>query len=45
MKLGMMTENRKFIRAMLKAGEPLEKIVQYTGYTVEEIKDKLKNSW
>ena len=36
---------QEIIRAMLKAGEPLEKIVQYTGYTVEEIKDKLKNSW
>ena len=35
---------QEIIRAMLKAGEPLEKIVQYTGYTVEEIKDKIKNS-
>ena len=35
---------QEIIRAMLKVGEPLEKIVQYTGYTVEEIKDKIKNS-
>ena len=37
-------KGKEIIEVMLKAGEPVEKIAQYTGYTVEEIKDKIKNS-
>lgn len=34
---------QEIIQVMLKAGEPLEKIAHYTGYAVEEIKDRIKN--
>ena len=34
---------QEIMQLMLEAGEPVEKIAQYTGYTVEEIKDKIKN--
>ena len=41
---GEVKEKQKIIQLMLEAGEPVEKIAQYTEYTVEEIKDKIKNS-
>ena len=41
---GEVKEKQKILQLMLKAGEPVEKIAQYTGYTVEEIKDRIKNS-
>ena len=34
---------QEIMQLMLEAGEPVEKIAQYTGYTMEEIKDKIKN--
>ena len=40
---GEVKEKQKIIQLMLEAGEPVEKIAQYTEYTVEEIKDKIKN--
>ena len=41
---GEAKEAQKVIQLMLKAGEPIERIAQYTGYTVEEINNRIKNS-
>ena len=41
---GEVKEKQKILQLMLEAGEPVEKIAQYTEYTLEEIKDKIKNS-
>ena len=39
MEAGISKGKKEIIRLMLEAGESLEKIVQYTGYTAEEIKE------
>ena len=44
LELGIIKEKQEIIQLMLRAGEPVEKIVQYTGYMVEELKEKIKNS-
>ena len=44
LELGIIKEKQEIIQLMLRAGEPTEKIAQYTGYTVEELKDRIKNS-
>ena len=36
---GYDTGKQEIIRVMLEAGESIEKIAQYTGYTVEELKE------
>ena len=41
---GEAKEKQKILQLMLRAGEPVEKIAQYTGYMVEELKEKIKNS-
>ena len=39
LEVGISKGKKEIIQLMLDAGEPLEKIVQYTGYTAEEIKE------
>ncbi len=39
LEVGISKGKREIIRLMLEAGESLEKIVQYTGYTAEKIKE------
>ena len=41
--IGEEKKAQKILKLMLEAGESVEKIAKYTGYTVEEIKDKIKN--
>ena len=41
---GAMDKAKEIIRYMLKSGESVEKIAQYTGYTVEEVRERIKNS-
>ena len=42
MRSGILKEKINIIQSMLKANEPVNKIVQYTGYDIEKIKD-IKN--
>ena len=41
---GAMDKAKEIIRYMLKSGETVEKIAKYTGYTVEEVKERIKTS-
>ena len=41
---GFTEGKREIIHLMFNAGEPLEKIAQYTGYKVEELQKLLKKS-
>ena len=40
---GELSKIKKIIQLMLKAGEPVNKIAQYTGCTVEEVKNIIKD--
>lgn len=40
---GGINKTKEFIQLMLKAGEPMEKIALYTGCTVDEVKNTIKD--
>ena len=39
---GITQEKKVIIQLMFNAGEPVEKIARYIGYTVEEIKEEIR---
>lgn len=42
MEAAMILEKKEIVRQMFNAGEPFEKIAQYTGYEVCELKKMLE---